>query len=140
MMKINIHNETNLNIIEYKKILKHVFTFVKNDKSFELIFVTSERIRELNNYFRNKNTITDVLSFPNDDEDFNSLGDVFICIDTAIKQATEYNHSIDREISFLAVHGYLHLLGYDHETEEEEKEMIRIQNEILNKANLKRSN
>jgi len=139
-MKINIHNETNLNIIEYKKILKHVFTFVKNDKSFELIFVTSERIRELNNYFRNKNTITDVLSFPNDDEDFNSLGDVFICIDTAIKQATEYNHSIDREISFLAVHGYLHLLGYDHETEEEEKEMIRIQNEILNKANLKRSN
>ena len=64
---------------------------------------------------------------------------MFICIDRAIEQANEYNHSIEREMGFLAVHGYLHLIGYDHMTEEDEKIMFSKQDEILNKANLKRN-
>ena len=72
-------------------------------------------------------------------EAIDELGDVFICIDRAIEQATEYNHSIEREMGFLAVHGYLHLIGYDHMTEEDEKIMFKKQDEILNKAKLKRN-
>lgn len=137
-MKINIHNETDLNIKEYINTLTHVFSHINSKDTMEIIFVTSDKIKELNNYYRNKNSITDVLSFPNDDTSFNSLGDIFICIERAVKQAKEYEHSVIREIAFLAVHGYLHLLGYDHETIEEEKEMIKLQEEILNKANIKR--
>lgn len=137
-MNINIHNQTNLNINKYKKVLELLFSNIENENTMEIIFVTKNQIKELNKYYRNKDTYTDVLSFPNDDEEFNSLGDIFICIEVAINQAKEYKHSEIREISFLAVHGYLHLLGYDHETEEEEKEMIKLQEEILNKANIKR--
>ena len=63
---------------------------------------------------------------------------MFICLDRAREQAQEYGHSIDREVAFLAVHGYLHLCGYDHMTEEEEKIMFSKQEEILRKAGLTR--
>lgn len=138
-MKINIHNQTNFNIDIYLEKLKTIFDNLNNDSSMEIVFVTNEKIKELNNYYRNKNNITDVLSFPNDDTEFDSLGDIFISIEQALKQAKEYEHSDVREISFLAVHGYLHLIGYDHNTKEEEKEMIEKQEEILNNANIKRS-
>lgn len=138
-MKINIHNQTNFNIDIYLEKLNNIFDNLNNDSSMEIVFVTNEKIKELNNYYRNKNNITDVLSFPNDDAEFDSLGDIFISIEQALKQAKEYEHSDVREISFLAVHGYLHLIGYDHNTKEEEKEMIEKQEEILNNANIKRS-
>src|SRR5690606_41799020 len=80
---------------------------------------------------------TDVISFPND-EDPESFGDIFINLEKAFEQAAEYGHSYEREVGFLAVHGYLHLKGYDHHTPEEEKEMFTLQEEILQKANLKR--
>ena len=72
-------------------------------------------------------------------EAVDELGDVFICVDKAIEQAAEYNHSVEREMGFLAVHGYLHLIGYDHMNEEDERIMFTKQEEILAKAKLKRS-
>ena len=61
------------------------------------------------------------------------LGDIYISVDKAKEQAEEYGHSLKRELSFLFVHGLLHLLGYDHMTEEDEKVMFRLQDEILPK-------
>ena len=72
------------------------------------------------------------------EDEINSIGDVIICVDIAHDQAKEYEHSFDREIGFLAVHGFLHLLGYDHMTEEDEKEMFGKQDEILEKFGLRR--
>ena len=71
-------------------------------------------------------------------EAIDELGDVFICIERAIEQANDYNHSVEREMGFLAVHGYLHLMGYDHMNPEDEKIMFGKQDEILNKAKLSR--
>mgnify|MGYP000894577910 CR=1 FL=1 len=101
-----------------------------------LSFVSKEEIQEINRDYRGKDVPTDVISFALNDEvedeidiigledEINSIGDVIICVDIAHEQAKEYEHSFDREIGFLAVHGFLHLLGYDHMTEEDEKEMI----------------
>lgn len=137
-MKINFHNNTDYDIKPFKKIIKKAFKSIKGKGSIEIIFMTPLEIKELNNSFRNINKSTDVLSFPNDDESIKSFGDIFINIDQAIIQAKEYKHSLDREIAFLSVHGYLHLIGYDHQTIEEEKEMFKLQEEILQKAKIKR--
>ena len=104
----------------------------------QIIFVSQEEIRELNKNFRNIDKSTDVLSFPNDDELDSSIGDIFISIEQARLQANDYGHSFEREIGFLAVHGYLHLLGFDHHSESEEKLMIEAQENILKKAKLER--
>ena len=145
-MKINFVNETNLDVKEYKKLIRSVLKHEKTDKYFNIIFVDKDKIQQINNDYRGINKVTDVITFAlmeNPDELFmeaiDELGDVFICVDRAIEQAKEYNHSIEREIGFLAVHGYLHLLGYDHMTEEDEKIMFKKQDEILNKAKLKRN-
>ena len=66
------------------------------------------------------------------------LGDIFIDLDQAFRQAEDYGHSITREVAFLAVHGYLHLCGYDHMTEEDEKVMFAKQDEILKAAKIER--
>lgn len=88
-------------------------------------FVSNKEIRKLNNQYRNKDKSTDVLSFPlgqDGEYDINNetgallLGDIVISIETAMKQAEFYGHSLEREIGFLTVHSMLHLLGYDHET------------------------
>ncbi|MDO9629880.1 MAG: rRNA maturation RNase YbeY [Acholeplasmataceae bacterium] len=138
LVKINLYNQTSEDIKEYKGLLKKVFRPIKNKKSMQIIFVTQEEIRELNKNFRRIDKETDVLSFPNDDETDTSIGDIFISIPQARLQALDYGHSMDREIGFLAVHGYLHLLGFDHHTDEEEKVMIEKQEEILKKAKLER--
>ena len=106
-----------------------------------LSFVSKEEIQEINRDYRGKDVPTDVISFALNDEledEINSIGDVIICVDIAHEQAKEYEHSFDREIGFLAVHGFLHLLGYDHMTEEDEKEMFGKQDEILDKFGLRR--
>ena len=106
-----------------------------------LSFVSKEEIQEINRDYRGKDVPTDVISFALNDEveaEINSIGDVIICVDIAHEQAKEYEHSFDREIGFLAVHGFLHLLGYDHMTEEDEKEMFGKQDEILEKFGLRR--
>ena len=106
-----------------------------------LSFVSKEEIQEINRDYRGKDVPTDVISFALNDEvedEINSIGDVIICVDIAHEQAKEYDHSFDREIGFLAVHGFLHLLGYDHMTEQDEKEMFGKQDEILEKFGLRR--
>ncbi|BAG08151.1 rRNA maturation RNase YbeY [Finegoldia magna] len=90
-----------------------------NDDNYEisLSFVSESEIRKLNSDYRDKDSVTDVLSFPLDDDfaiQTNLLGDIIICCKRAIEQAKEYNHSIKREIVYLVVHSMFHLLGYDH--------------------------
>ena len=144
-MKINFINNTKNNIIEYKKLIREIFKFDKSKTIMNIIFVGDEEIQRINGEYRNIDRITDVISFAlNDEKDFliktEELGDIFICIDQAIRQAKDYNHSINREIGFLSVHGYLHLHGYDHMTKEDEEVMFKKQDEILNNANLRRDN
>jgi probable rRNA maturation factor len=138
IVKINLYNQTSEDIKEIKKLLKKVFRSIKQKNNMQIIFVSQEEIRELNKNFRNIDKSTDVLSFPNDDELDSSIGDVFISIEQARLQANDYGHSFEREIGFLAVHGYLHLLGFDHHSESEEKLMIEAQENILKKAKLER--
>ena len=111
-------------------------------------FVDNEQIRELNAEYRNKDSATDVLSFPlgeNGEYDVNMetgallLGDIIISVPRAIEQAEMYGHSLRREIGFLTVHSMLHLLGYDHENEGIEAVRLREKEEqVLNKLGLKR--
>ncbi len=108
-------------------------------------FVSTEEIKELNGVYRNKDAVTDVLSFPQF-EDLNEvpeagevcLGDVVICPEQALLQADEYGHSGERELVYLFVHSMFHLLGYDHMNEEEKMEMRNQEEKIMNKIGLVR--
>lgn len=141
-MRINFYNETALNTNDYEKIIKKALKKQKNKKTFNIIFVDDKRIQELNSTYRKIDRVTDVISFALCDDEENELidelGDIFIDLQQAFRQAEEYGHSIAREIAFLAVHGYLHLCGYDHMTKEEEEEMFALQEEILKKAKIER--
>lgn len=120
-----------------------------------LSFVTDEAIRKLNNDYRGLDRPTDVLSFPmlemgegeqgivygelaesEEALDLDLLGDIVVSIPRALAQSIEYGHSVEREIGFLFVHGFLHLIGYDHESEGDEKEMFAKQEQILEQAGL----
>lgn len=138
-MKVNIHNQTNDDVKAVEKLLKKIFKTIKEKLSMEVVFVTLDQIHKMNQDYRQIDRPTDVLSFINDDESIKSLGDIFISLEQAKRQANDYGHSFEREVGFLAVHGYLHLKGYDHHTSEEEKEMTKMQEIILNKAKLQRS-
>nr|WP_234410548.1 rRNA maturation RNase YbeY [Caldalkalibacillus mannanilyticus] len=105
-------------------------------------FVNDAEIQEINRTYREKDQPTDVLSFPMyeadeteievfDEDEPLLLGDIIISVPRAKKQAEEYSHSFERELGFLLVHGFLHLLGYDHEDEKAEQEMFARQEEIL---------
>lgn len=135
-MKVNFYNKTKEDVKELKKLLKDIFKTVNENYEFNVIFVSNKKIKELNKTYRNIDKETDVLSFP--DEDGNYIGDIFISLEKAKEQALEYKHSLSREVGFLTVHGYLHLLGYDHQTKLEEKEMRALEENILTKANLER--
>ncbi len=110
------------------------------DTSFEeceisLMICSDEEIKNLNKVYREKDYATDVLSFPMSEDPYEEggmLGDIVISLDTAKKQAAEADIALEREISFLFIHGLLHLMGFDHELgEDEEKEMFDLQEEIL---------
>ena len=111
---------------------------------FNIIFVSSEEIQKINKEYRNVDRVTDVISFALedtkdiDDLDFRMLGDIYICLDKAYEQANIYNHSNQREICFLITHGLLHLLGYDHMEESDEKIMFNLQEDLLNEYGIKR--
>lgn len=109
---------------------------MRQSGELSITFCDDARIHELNREFRGIDQPTDVLSFPMDDDIL--LGDIIISIPRAEAQAVDYGHSFNRELSFLALHGFLHLLGYDHETEEEEKVMIAKQEHILQKLGILR--
>ncbi len=141
-MKINFFNETSLETKNYEKLIRRVFKKQKNKKIFSIIFVDDDKIQEINRDYRKLDRVTDVISFALCDDPENELtdelGDVFIDLSQAFRQASEYGHSIDREVAFLAVHGYLHLCGYDHMTKEEEGIMFQKQEEILALAKITR--
>lgn len=110
-------------------------------------FVDDETIRQLNRQYRHVDQPTDVLSFPlegdfpgpREDSDVPLLlGDIVISVPRAVEQAEAYGHSLDRELGFLATHGFLHLLGYDHEDEQEETRMFQRQEEVLASLGLNR--
>ena len=112
------------------------------NSTFSVILTDDEEVHYLNKTYRNIDRTTDVLSFAlNDNGAFpgpiNVLGDIFINIHKMKEQAIEYNHSEKRELSFLALHGLLHLLGYDHtKGPKEEEEMFGLQKEILNEKGI----
>lgn len=123
-------------------------------ENFELsiTIVNNEDIREINKKYRSIDRATDVISFAieDNDDDFDALleeidtsfprllGDIFISIDKVKEQSLEYGHSFERELSFLIVHGFLHLNGYDHQTKIEKKEMFGLQEKILKGYGLER--
>ncbi|MBS6744266.1 MAG: rRNA maturation RNase YbeY [Streptococcus lutetiensis] len=132
----------------------------KENKEIAVTFVTNERSHELNLEYRDTDRPTDVISLeykPESDLTFSEedlaenselaemldefdayIGELFISVDKAREQAEKYGHSFEREMGFLAVHGFLHINGYDHYTPEEEKEMFTLQEEILTAYGLKR--
>ena len=124
------------------KVMDYTIKKLKIKSSyFCIIFIDDEEMHKMNKSYRGIDRTTDVLSFAlNDnkrvDTDINVLGDIFISIPKMISQAKEYEHSEKRELSFLALHGLLHLLGYDHMKEEDEKVMFGLQKEILNKLGI----
>ena len=140
MIQVNFVNQTSDDYSHFEQIITHVFQTMNGHETDEIniIFLDSEQMKAFNRQFRQKDTTTDVLTFPSDDEDIGTIGDVLINVDKVKEQAVEYGHSEDREVAFLAVHGYLHILGYDHHNEEDEQKMIEKQNSILNNAGLER--
>ncbi len=139
-MEVLITNEqeaVDINIDFIKKIAVEIMSFIKSpdNSQLSLVFCDDEAIKELNNEYRGKDQPTDVLSFPIELENFipeiRMLGDIVISTDTAIKQAKEYNHSVITEIVILLIHGLLHLHGYDHIDEEDNKKMRNKEKEVL---------
>lgn len=135
------YNEEYLKIItEACKVLD-----ITDDLELSCILVNDEKIHEINKEYRNIDKATDVISFALEDNEQifiegmpRELGDIFISIDHAKAQAKEYDHSLKREMCFLFTHGLLHLLGYDHMKENDEKVMFELQDKILNNLEIKR--
>ena len=118
---------------------------IEDDVEVSCVLVDDERIHEINIEYRHIDRSTDVISFAMEDNDQfyvegmpRTLGDIFISVDHAKKQAEEYGHSLRREMCFLFTHGILHLLGYDHMTDEQEKEMFGLQDQILGALSIER--
>ena len=140
----NLTNEKLKEIDELNEYTKYLIEYMKIDASFSVIIIDNERIHEINKTYRGIDRPTDVISFAlEEDENYEVkerlLGDIYISIDKVYEQAKEYNHSIKRELFFLVTHGFLHLLGYDHMTPEDEKEMFSLQEEILDNYGVKRA-
>ena len=148
MNNYDIINETKEEIKELDEIKKLVDFALEyqniNNAVFNIIIVDEDKIQYLNKTYRNKDSVTDVISFALEDDDtfvttdFRVLGDIYICLKRAKDQSIEYGHSFLREISFLTVHGLLHLLGYDHMEEDEEKIMFNLQEMILNEYGIEK--
>ncbi len=149
MNKIEIFVQVGEEIEELDTVEKVLYSAMDKEKlkdtSFNLIIVDNKYIHELNKTYRNIDRETDVITFALEDEDSlvvggneRILGDIYISLDKAKSQAKEYGHSLLRELSFLAVHGFYHLLGYDHMTEEDEKVMFGKQREVLEEYGITR--
>lgn len=147
MNEFEINNETNYrNDYSYlKEVINHTLNKLKITNScFSIILIDDDKMHEMNKQYRGIDNTTDVLSFAYEDNEIvkseiRELGDIFVSIPKMIEQAKTYGHSEKRELSFLVVHGLLHLLGYDHtKGEEEEKIQFGLQEEILNELEITR--
>lgn len=132
---------------EFLKIINKALEIlhVEDDVELSCVIVDDQKIHEMNRDYRQIDRSTDVISFAMEDNDQyyvegmpRSLGDIFISYDHALNQAKEYGHSLKRELCFLFTHGLLHLLGYDHMTETDEKQMFALQDKILSELNIER--
>ena len=136
-----------------EKVLGQAFSIEQIDKLnlyINVVLTNPENIRKANKEYRNINKETDVLSFPmfekeeieqvlkegNNTEDI--LGDIIISISRVQEQAKEYGHSFEREFAYMLIHGFYHLMGYDHMTEEEKCEMRKKEESVLSKLNITR--
>lgn len=148
MNQIGIYNESNVELDELKELLPFMEFSLKyqnlSNVDFNIILVDKQKIQEINRDYRGIDKITDVISFALEDcedityEGYRLLGDIYICREKVLEQADNYGHSVKRELLFLAIHGLLHLLGYDHMEENEEKEMFTLQEKILEEYGINR--
>ena len=137
-----------------KKVLDECFEEEKIEESklyITVTFTSPENIQKINKEYRNIDKATDVLSFPMfekkelenkiQEKDFlheDILGDIVISIEKVKEQAKEYGHSFERELSYMLVHGFYHLMGYDHIEEEDKKEMRKKEEKVLEKLKIVR--
>ncbi|MFH0067847.1 rRNA maturation RNase YbeY [Peribacillus sp. NPDC056705] len=155
ILAIDLMDETNEVTEEAQQLVESILQFaarkenIEKDTELSVTFVDNDRIREINKEYRHKDSATDVISFALEEmredeveivgaEMPRMLGDIIISIERTKEQAEEYGHSFDRELGFLALHGFLHLLGFDHMNEEDEKVMFTKQKEILEEYGLSR--
>ncbi|MDD2203178.1 MAG: rRNA maturation RNase YbeY [Bacilli bacterium] len=148
MNEISFVNETNEKIEEIAVLEKLIDFAVSreqlNNVIFSIIFIKDEKMHKLNKQYREIDSTTDVLSFAFEDnavisnDKIRMLGEIYISVDKAREQAFSYEHTYLRELSFLMIHGFLHLLGFNHMEEEEEKEMFLRQEEILNEYGIEK--
>ena len=156
MMEIDFIDERTGDGKVAEELILNLLTFAANAEGIEdgtelsVTFMDDSDIREVNHQYRGKDQPTDVISFALEEvgegeapiigapEMPRHLGDLLISVETAKRQAEEYGHSLERELGFLALHGFLHLLGYDHMTEDDEKEMFGRQDELLKSFGLPR--
>ncbi|ASS96182.1 rRNA maturation RNase YbeY [Peribacillus simplex] len=155
ILAIDLMDETNEVTEEAQQLVESILQFaarkenIEKDTELSVTFVDNDRIREINKEYRHKDSATDVISFALEEMGENEveivgaemprmLGDIIISIERTKEQAEEYGHSFDRELGFLALHGFLHLLGFDHMNEEDEKVMFTKQKEILEEYGLSR--
>lgn len=127
------------------KVIEKVSELLGIESSIvSIVLVDNEYIHKINKEYRNVDRETDVISFAFMDDETNpesgitDLGEIYISLEKAHSQSEEYGHSFKRELCFLLTHGLLHLLGYDHMTEEDEKEMFGLQEEVLNSLGIGR--
>lgn len=141
MNEIEIINQTNeqIDIDDLRNVIDKAFERENVTNAFmNVIIVNNETIHQINKEYRGIDRPTDVISFALEDDktfintDFRVLGDIYISIDKVYEQAKLYGHSTRRELSFLTVHGILHLLGYDHMVKDDEIIMFKKQDDILN--------
>lgn len=147
MNDISFINQTDKKIEEMKvldELINFAVSYEKLDNViFNIVFIDDNQMHKLNKQYRGVDKTTDVLSFAFEDnedlkEEVRMLGEIYISLDKAYEQAVSYGHSNLRELSFLMIHGFLHLLGYDHMEDQEEKEMFDRQEVILNEFGIKR--
>ena len=139
---------------EYEKHIKYIINECFKQENINaknlyinVLLTTPQNIREINKQQRNIDKETDVLSFPMFEQEeilqlpdgqFDVLGDIVISIEKVKEQAQEYGHSFERELSYMVVHGFYHLMGYDHMVEEDKVKMREKEENILNKLDIKR--
>ena len=130
---------------ELDKVIKFACKHLKIDNPLlNIVIVDNKKIQEINREYRNKDAVTDVISFAFEevkDVDYDGvrfLGEIYISYERCKEQAAEFGHTVRREFSYLAVHGLLHLLGYDHMNEEDKRVMRALEEEILNEYDIKR--
>ncbi|WP_099221190.1 rRNA maturation RNase YbeY [Listeria costaricensis] len=158
LLEIDLIDETEELATEKIQLVEDILQFAADylklppDTELSVTFTDNENIRVINRDYRDKDQATDVISFAleeigegeteihyeTEDGVPRILGDIIISTERAAEQAADYGHSLDRELGFLAVHGLLHLLGYDHMQPEEEKVMFGLQKEVLDAYGLQR--